>query len=164
MEGEKSPRGMGAIMGGGGKFNCKGYGIRFIEGPSPTKLGKGASTPCADRESAFSTSHLLTAMLGMRHEYPHPCLCPSNYSLGAASWSVCQTISIGPSGITMLAHPLGHQDGALPSLCYHDGENLLVCRLPHPGGGLCHLLGQFLSLIQVKPLSGLLMVTKEQDS
>ena len=35
--------------------------------------------------------------------------------------------------------------------------------LSHPGGSLCHYLGQFLSLMQVKPLSRLLMMTEEQD-
>ena len=38
-----------------------------------------------------------------------------------------------------------------------------MCGLSHPGGSLCHYLSQLLSLMQVKPLSRLLMMTKEQD-
>ena len=38
-----------------------------------------------------------------------------------------------------------------------------MCRLSHPGGGLCHYLSQLLGLMQVKPLSRLLMMTKKQE-
>ena len=38
-----------------------------------------------------------------------------------------------------------------------------MCGLSHPGGGLHHYLSQLLGLMQVKPLSRLLMMTKEQD-
>ena len=38
-----------------------------------------------------------------------------------------------------------------------------MCGLSHPGGSLHHCLGQLLSLMQVKPLLRLLMMTKEQD-
>ena len=51
----------------------------------------------------------------------------------------------------------------MPTFSYRDWENHLVRGLSHPGGSLCHYLGQFLSLMQVKPLSRLLMTTEEQD-
>ena len=38
-----------------------------------------------------------------------------------------------------------------------------MCRLSHPGGGLRHYLSQLLGLMQVKPLSRLLMATEKQE-
>ena len=38
-----------------------------------------------------------------------------------------------------------------------------MCGLSHPGGGPHHYLSQLLGLMQVKPLSRLLMMTEEQD-
>ena len=55
-----------------------------------------------------------------------------------------------------------HRDHA-SALGYCNWENLLMCGLSHPGGGLHHYLGQLLGLMQVKPLSRLLMMTEEQD-
>ena len=39
-----------------------------------------------------------------------------------------------------------------------------MCRLSHPGGGLRHYLSQLLGLMQVKPLSRLLMTTKNRSA
>ena len=79
-------------------------------------------------------------------------------------------LSIGPSyclhrklTISVLTHSVRHGD-SLSAFHYCNWENLLVCRLSHPGGGLCHFLSQLLGLMQVKPLSRLLMMTEEQES
>ena len=64
--------------------------------------------------------------------------------------------------ISALAHCTRHGDH-LSAFCYCDWENLLMCRLPHPGGGLHHYLSQLLGLMQVKPLSRLLMAAKKQE-
>ena len=37
MEEGGTPRGMGAIIGDGGKFSCGGYGMGFMEWPNPIK-------------------------------------------------------------------------------------------------------------------------------
>ena len=64
--------------------------------------------------------------------------------------------------IPLLAHCTRHRDHSF-AFCYHNWENLLVCRLFHPGGGLHHYLSQLLGLMQVKPLLGLLMMTEKQE-
>ena len=63
--------------------------------------------------------------------------------------------------ISVLAHCVRHGDCS-SAFSYHNWENLLVCRLSHPGGGLHHYLSQLLGLMEVKPLSRLLMMTKNR--
>ena len=65
--------------------------------------------------------------------------------------------------ILALTHCARHRDRS-SAFCYRNWENLLVCRLSHPGGGLHHYLSQLLCLMQVKPLLRLLMMTEEQES
>ena len=117
------------------------------------------STSYASPKSIFSSLLLLTSLLGMRHEYPHPHLCPTTHW---CCFTVCPSDHLHrPFLILALAYPTGHQDG-IPGLCYCDGENLLMHRLPHPCGGLCHHLSQFLSLMQIKLLLGLLLTTEKR--
>ena len=65
--------------------------------------------------------------------------------------------------IPALTHCARHRDCS-SALRYRNWENLLMCRLSHPGGGLHHYLSQLLGLMQVKPLSRLLMMTEKQES
>ena len=88
--------------------------------------------------------------------------------ISPAAHDLC--LSIGPSYclhwklmISTLALSVRHGD-SLSAFCYCNWEHLLVYRLSHPGGGLCHFLSQLLSLMQVKPLSRLLMMTEKQES
>ena len=64
--------------------------------------------------------------------------------------------------IPVLAHCMRHRDHT-SAFRYCNWENLLVCRLSHPGGGPHHHLNQLLCLMQVKPLSRLLIMTERQE-
>ena len=77
-----------------------------------------------------------------------------------ASLLITHNVSIGK--VLVLTYSMRHGDH-LSAFSYRNWENLLMCGLFHPGGGLCHYLGQLLGLMQVKPLLRLLMMTEEQD-
>ena len=64
--------------------------------------------------------------------------------------------------ISVLTHSVRHGDYS-SAFRYRNWENLLMCRLSHPGGGLCHHLSQLLGLMQVKALLRLLMMTEKQE-
>ena len=88
--------------------------------------------------------------------------------ISPATQGLC--LPIGPSyclhwklTISALTYHVRHQDSSL-AFRYCNWENLLVCGFSHPGDGFCHFLSQLLGLMQVKPLSRLLMMPEKQDS
>ena len=88
-----APNGMGAIMGGGGKFSCGGYGIGFIQWPNPGTWGKGIHTLCQPWECLL----LLPTNVTEGDEAQVPSSSSSSVQLlgGYASPSVFCIVSIG---------------------------------------------------------------------